>query len=226
MINLIENSRFGMDSAECGANLPITSQEKFVNSVYLAVDEATAREMTRLQREEGIIPSCELGCCHCCRYHIVTNIAEAHTLAQYIKRELSVDQIDDLRLRTQQWHEWENSRPGRYPSVAIDMQTDLSDYEHGCPLLVDGECIAYPARPIVCRTHFVSSHPLFCHAANDPDSTEDAPTVLPSIPTATHPLSRALRDSIENACLDYSRAVMLLPHWLAIQMGWDFAIAM
>jgi len=226
MISLIENSRFGMGSEECGANLPITPQEKFVTSVYLAVDEATACEIARLRREEGLIPTCELGCCHCCRYHIVTNIGEAHTLAQYLKRKLSVDQIDALRLRTQQWHEWDHSRPGRHPSAHIDAQTDLSDYEHGCPLLVDGVCIAYPVRPVVCRTHFVSSPPLSCHTANDPDSTEDAPAVLTSIPTATRPFSRAISDSIENAGLDYSRSIMLLPHWLAIQMGWDFAIAL
>lgn len=225
MISLIENSHFDMGSEACGADLPITSQEKFVNSVYLAVDEATACEMARLRCEEGIIPTCKLGCYHCCRYHIVTNIAEAHTLAQYVKRELSADQLDDLRLRTQQWHEWDNSRPGRHPSAHIDEQADLSNYEHACPLLVDGICIAYPARPVVCRTHFVSSDPLSCGAANDPDSTEDAPAVLTSILTATSPLSRAIRDSIENAGLDFSRSIMLLPHWLAIQMGWEFALS-
>jgi len=167
-----------------------------------------------------------LGCCHCCRHHIIMNIAEAHNLAQYVKRELSVDQINDLRMRTQQWHEWDNSRPGRYPSTKIDEQTDLSNYDPCCPLLVDGACSAYPVRPVVCRTHFVRSHPQSCRAANDPESTEDAPVVLTSIVTAASPYSMAIRDHIENAGLDFSRSIMLLPHWLAIEMGWDFAISL
>jgi len=225
MIDLTENGNFGMCSEEFGADIAITPQENFINGVYSSLDEATACGLDRLRSEDGIIPTCKLGCCHCCRYYILTNIAEAHTLAQYIKRELSIEQINDLRMRTHQWHEWDNSRPGRYPSANIDYQTDLSNYDPCCPLLVNGACIAYPARPIVCRTHFVCSHPLFCSAANDPESTEDAPVVLTSIVTAASPFSTAIRDHIENAGMDFSRSIMLLPHWLAVEMGWDFAIS-
>jgi len=50
--------------------------------------------------------------------------------------------------------------------------------------------------------------------------------VLTSVVTATSPFSMAIRDHIENAGLDFSRSIMLLPHWLAIQMGWDFAISL
>jgi hypothetical protein len=226
MMNLIENSNFGMGPEEFGADIPITPQENFVNGVYSSVDEATACGLDRLRSEHGIIPTCKVGCCHCCRHHILTNIAEAHTLAQYVKRELSVDQINDLRMRTQQWHEWDNSRPGRYLPANIDEQTDLSNYDHCCPLLVNSACSAYPVRPVVCRTHFVCSHPQSCCAANDPECTEDAPVVLTSVVTATSPFSMAIRDHIENAGLNFSRSIMLLPHWLAIEMGWDFAISL
>lgn len=180
----------------------------------------------RLRSEEGIIPTCKLGCSHCCRFHILTNIAEAHTLAQYVKRNLSTDQINALRIRTQQWHEWDNSRPGRYPSANMDKQTNFSNYDHNCPLLENGACSVYPVRPVVCRTHFVSSPPLFCFAANDPESTADAPVVLTSVLTETSPLSRAIKDHIEKSGFDFSRSTMLLPQWLAIEMGWDFAISL
>jgi hypothetical protein len=221
---LIETINIALGPEESKSKLPITPQENFVNGVYSSVDEAAADALDRLRNEDGIIPSCRLGCCHCCRYHILMNIAEAHNLAQYVKREFSVDQINGLRLRTQQWHAWDNSRPGRYQAAGIDEQTDFSTYEPCCPLLVNGACSAYPVRPVVCRSHFVCSHPLFCSAANDPESTEDPPVVLKSVVTATDPLSIAIRNHIETAGLDFSRSIMLLPHWLAIEMGWDFAI--
>jgi hypothetical protein len=201
-----------------------TQQENFIKSVYSSVDDAAACELRRLRSEDGIIPSCKLGCFHCCRYHILTNILEAHTLAQYVKRELWPEQIDALRKRTQQWHEWDHSRRG-YPSSNIDRQIDISTYDHCCPLLVNGACMAYPVRPVVCRTHFVGSHPILCFASNDPESTEDAPVVLKSVLTETGLFSRAMRGHIENSGLDFSRSTMLLPHWLAIAMNWDFAIS-
>jgi hypothetical protein len=226
MMNLIENSKFSMGPDEFRADIPTTPEEDFVNGVYSSVDDATACGLERLRSEDGIIPTCKLGCCHCCRYHILTNTAEAHTLAQYIRRELSADQINDLRMRTQQWHEWDNSRPGRYPSAGIETQTDLSNYEHCCPLLVNGLCIAYPVRPIVCRTHFVCSNPLSCRKAKAPESSADAPVVLKSVVTATRLFSMAIRDHIENEGLDFSRSIMLLPHCLAIEMDWDFAMSL
>ena len=226
MMKLIENSNSGIGSEEFRAANPIEPQESFVKSVYSSVDEAVGRGLDRLRREDGIISTCKLGCCHCCKYHILTNIAEAHTLAQYIKREFSAEQVNDLRIRTQQWHEWDNSRPGRYLSANIEEQTDLSNYDHCCPLLVNGACSAYPVRPIVCRTHFVCSNPLSCRAASDPESTVEARVALKSIVTATSSLSMAIRDHIVNAGLDFSRSIMLLPHWLAIKMDWDFALSL
>jgi len=69
MMNLIENGNFGMGPEELGADIPIAPQENFVNGVYSSVDEAIACGLDRLRREDGIIPACKLGCCHCCRYH-------------------------------------------------------------------------------------------------------------------------------------------------------------
>ncbi|MBN1361083.1 MAG: hypothetical protein JW993_10840 [Sedimentisphaerales bacterium] len=225
MMHLIENSHWGPGPGESGAGIVFGAPADFVKDAYLAVDGATAGELERLRSEEGIVPTCRLGCCCCCRFHIPMNIAEAQTLAQYIRREFSVGQIRDLRMRTQQWHEWEHSLPGRFPVACLDEPADLCDYEPCCPLLVEGVCSAYPVRPVVCRTHYVRSHPASCCAANDPESTADAPLVLMSVVSASRPFVRAIREHIENAGWDFSRSIMLLPHWLALEMGWDFDLS-
>ena len=214
-----------MRPGEFKADIPVTPQENFVKSVYASMDEATACRLDRLRREDGIVPPCRLGCSHCCRYHIIMNVAEAHTLAQYVKRELSVDQIKGLRMRTLQWHEWDKSRPDRYFSANIYPQIDLSSYEHCCPLLERGACSVYPVRPVVCRTHFVCSQPKSCYATNNPESKVDSPVVLTSLVAASSSFSLAIKNHIENAGFDFSRSIMLLPQWLAIEMNWDFAIS-
>jgi Fe-S-cluster containining protein len=225
-MSLIENSQLGVEGEAFGGEVPVTRQERFVMEVYAAVDEATADGLDRLRRDEGIVASCAVGCCYCCQYHILTNVAEVHALAQYVKRELGAERISALRARTQQWHEWDNSRPGRYPGTNTDGQTDISDYDPCCPLLVNGLCSAYPVRPLACRTHFVSSDPLACQAATDPTSTEEAPVVLASVMAAASPFSEAMREYVEEADSDVSQSTMLLPHGLAIEMGWDFALSL
>lgn len=217
------NSRVGTE--EFGAGLPMTPEESFVRAVYASVDEAVAGALDRLCREDGIVPSCKLGCCHCCRYHIVMNIAETRTLAQYVKREFSPEQRKDLRMRTQRWHEWNDSLRGRGASADAAGQAVASPYDPCCPLLVNGACSAYAVRPVVCRTHFVSSHPIACHAANDPESAEKPPLVIELVLTVTNSLSLAIKDHIEKAGLDYSRSMNLLPQGLAIEMGWDSGVS-
>jgi hypothetical protein len=214
-----------MSTEEFGADLPMTREEIFVKAVYSSVDEAVARTLHRLRKETGMVPSCKLGCCHCCRYRIVMNIAEVRTLAQYVRREFSPEQRKDLRGRTQQWHEWDASLRGRGPSADMARQTEAAPYDPCCPLLINGACSAYRVRPVVCRTHFVSSHPSSCQAANDPQSAEDPPLVIELVVTVTNPFSSALKDHIEKENLDYSRSMTLLPHGLAAEMGWDFALS-
>jgi Fe-S-cluster containining protein len=225
MINLIDNDKTMMGPDEFGADLPMTPDEKFVRAVYSSVDQEVACALDRLRSESGMVPSCKLGCWHCCRYRIVMNIAEIHTLAQYVKREFSPEQKKDLRRRTQRWHEWDDSLRGRCPSADMAERTDRSPYESSCPLLIDDACSAYGVRPVVCRTHFVSSHPFFCQAANDPESAEASPLVVELVLTATNRFSGAIKEYVEKAGWDYCRSMTLLPHGLAAEMGWDFAVS-
>lgn len=224
MSSIVEGD-FDCRSGETGAGLPISPSEQFVTRLYDSADMATARELERQRSENGIVPTCALGCCQCCRFLVVLNIAEAYALVQYVKRVFAAEQIHTLRLRTLQWHEWDNSRPGRFAAADTDDAADFSGYQHFCPLLVNGSCSAYPVRPMACRTHFVTSDALFCQAANDPQTTEDTPVVMQSVIHAASLVSKAMRDYVESTGRDFSQSNMLLPHWLAVQMDWDFAIA-
>jgi len=225
MTTMIRNRRAGARAGKSATGIPITPLEAFVTGVYASLDAAIARELDLLCLEEEIIPPCKSGCSHCCRYHIMTNSAEAHTLARYIRREMPRALIRELRTRTRQWHEWDNSMPGRYPAARAGTRTDFTAYDHLCPLLLHGSCVAYPVRPVVCRTHFVRSHPRSCRAAHDPESDGIAPVVIRSVVEKARRFTEAIKGRIEKAGADYSRSILLLPHWLAIEMRWDFALS-
>ena len=209
-----------------GVDLQITKREKFVKRVYVSMDLAIADGLKRLLDEEDLRPSCAEGCNHCCRFHILINMAEAHTLARHIRREWGEREIEALRQRTRQWYAWDYSRAGRVVPAGFDQGVDLSEYENGCPLLLNGACSVYPVRPAVCRRHYVSASPLLCQALNYPGADVETPTVLASLIAAADPYCQAIRDHVHNAGWDYDRTLMLLPHWLAIEMGWDFGVSL
>jgi Fe-S-cluster containining protein len=209
-----------------GTKTPESDWGKFIRSVYASLDEALASGLNRLRDEARPQPSCLPGCAHCCRYHIVTSLAEARTLAHYIQQEWNAEQIEALRLRTRQWHAWDNSRPGRPGANPIETGIDLSRYEDCCPLLVDNRCSAYAVRPVVCRTHFVSTPPWSCQAANVPEATAAAPQTMAALAEEGEPYCRLIRQYLQKAGCDYDRTLTLLPHGLAIEMGWDFGIAL
>jgi Fe-S-cluster containining protein len=215
---------FAAGSKTPGIDLLNARHERFVNSVYTAVDEAAGRELNRLYVKEGITPTCGPGCFYCCGQYILTNIAEAQALAHYIQREFSSGQIHALKIRTRQWHQWDAIRPCRPPAIRIDAPFTFPDYLY-CPMLVKGQCSAYPMRPLICRTHFVCSDPPACRPSHDPESIEDTPAALASVITATIPYSAMMKDRIENEGFDFRGSIMLLPHWLAIEMKWEFAIS-
>ena len=153
------------------AKVPLTPRERLALEVYDRVDDAVRRELARLRREEGIVASCHRGCSRCCGQHIQMNPSEAHAMGQYIKRTFSGRQIRDLERRTEQWQAREDAQRKRHSSSAGSCGAGPSDDGLSCPLLVGRACSAYPVRPVICRTHFVSSDPSAClpACAESPD---------------------------------------------------------
>ncbi len=218
------DSKFAAGSDKLGIDIPDTLQKYVVSNVYSSADEAAGCELNRLYVEEGINSTCKPGCFYCCGQHILTNIAEAQALGHFIKHEFSRGQIEDLRIRTQQWHEWDEISIGRGHSTHSDEQLTFSAYPY-CPMLVEGECMVYPMRPLICRTHYVCSDPSACRHSSDPESVEADPKELATVLVVTNPFLARIRERIENRGINFNKSIMLLPHWLAIEMNWDFAIS-
>lgn len=221
-MDTISDSEFAVGFNKCRIGFLNTKQDNFIKSIYSSADEATGRELNRLYVEEGVIPACGPGCYHCCDQHVFTNIVEARVLAHHIKREFSGDQIESLRIRTQKWHEWDETRLCRHRATRMN-EKFICPARQFCPMLVEGKCSVYAMRPLICRTHFVCSDSSACRSPNDPEHIKDDPVVLASVLVATNSFSAQIREHIEKAGLNYYASIMLLPHLLAIEMDWDFA---
>ncbi len=196
----------------------------FTSQVYRRVDWAASQALARLQAEDGIVPSCHPGCCACCKHHILVTVVEARALAEYIREEFSAEQVRRLEKRTRRWLSWDRLRLQPSASAPSPLAAEAGGHP-ACPLLIDGICSVYPMRPVTCRTHFVSTHPRYCRHDNDPMLSGSAPLSLSSVVRAAGLFSAMIRDRIEAGGGDYLKSIMLLPHWLSIEMGWELAPA-
>jgi Fe-S-cluster containining protein len=192
---------------------PTDEREQLVAAIHAAADAAIAEELARL-RAEGIVPSCRAGCGTCCSQHIVTNRLEMHALGQHIRRCLTPERVDALRLRVREWNRREDA--GRDGAEAGQRQ---------CPLLENARCSIYPARPLICRAHFVTTDPAWCRAAIEGEAREGAAQLLESVLKAAAPFKRSLAAHVDRelevAGLPREESVTLLAQGLAEEMGWD-----
>lgn len=186
-----------------------------VRAAMDACDGDIERELAVLAAR-GIAPTCSKGCAHCCRQEILVTRAEAEAIVEWIQASWQLAQIDTLKDRIRAWLVW--YRDGFQRRVAAGEDRDVVAYEHGplCVALQDDACSIYPARPMMCRTHYVSSSPDACRQARDPAfSGDEQVAVLPSIHRVSQPAILRIRAVVERQGADFTATVHLLPEWLA-----------
>lgn len=85
--------------------------------------------------------ACGSGCTYCCNLQVEISVPELASLVAYVEENFSKAETEALRARVQE---------------AERRTRGLNSYERlfarvPCPLLSDGQCSVYPARPLVCR---------------------------------------------------------------------------
>ena len=101
------------------------------------------REMAAARRADPPVrpPACQRGCAWCCYLLVPVSVPEVVLLAQYLRDTRSAAELEALIARLAS----HASRTGG-ATAAEYLAARLP-----CPLLVDGACSAYHARPLACR---------------------------------------------------------------------------
>jgi len=194
--------------------------ERLTLQIFEAVDKEITAELVRLRDEEGIIPTCRKGCYSCCRQQIPTPLPEAYTIAQYIKRNFNKKELENLKGRLADWLSWVQKELPQHLQKGLDADSAFYNYGPFCPLIVDGICSIYTVRPLVCRGYYVSSDPRSCLPINHASALEEEPDILRTVPGVGMKHALQIRSMIEMRGLNFDDAVLLLPQWLTVEMGW------
>jgi Fe-S-cluster containining protein len=110
---------------------------------------------------------CQRGCFFCCYQPIEIFTIEKVTLGEYIQKELSSETKQAIKEKTIEWLDFfDRNTPSKEPLTSkaayVDFRTTAKSIPFPCPLLFNGECSVYKARPLACRVHYVNDDKKLC----------------------------------------------------------------
>lgn len=153
---------------------------------------------------------CKKGCFFCCYQPIEIFTIEKVTLADYINQHLSNETKEIIKGNTLKWLDFFDQNTAAKEPLSIDdayltFRTKAKNITTPCPMLINGECSIYKARPVACRIHYVNDDSKLCEAdklrTGAPESlgyrnqlTEDLKSI---IDLEVQPLSYALAEILK-----------------------------
>lgn len=129
--------------------------ERSVREVETAKIDAASKFEFRTKAilsEEKVSITCRPGCAYCCYHPIMISVLEAIPIYGYL----------------QKWGLWTDELKKRLKETS-DLQygTSFETWLYAmipCPLLTaEKKCMAYDARPLICRAYLATSDPENCH---------------------------------------------------------------
>lgn len=113
-----------------------------IETMYRAVDDLIDSLLSMGQRQ-GVTVDCRKGCSWCCHQPVFANSYELRYLARYIRGSFNEQEQEKVHLLAL----------GKNEKTTELTEKEILNYKQPCPLLKDGACTAYPARPLACRIY-------------------------------------------------------------------------
>lgn len=138
-----------------------------IESLYLAIDNLNKSIIT-LAEKQNMKVACSKGCEWCCHQAIYANSYELHYLSEYIIKCFTPEEIIKLTKRTHIKH-----------LITTGMNdAEIQKFKSPCPLLINGACSAYKARPMACRIYLSTKLNTCTEFYNHPENETNYPALL------------------------------------------------
>lgn len=117
-----------------------------ITSMYAQID-GLIESILNMARSQQVPVDCRKGCSFCCYQAVFANSYELHYLSKFLKKTFPHQQVEAVRLKAIEKNE----------KVSVMSNDRQLNYKSPCPLLADGACSAYAARPMACRIYLSMS---------------------------------------------------------------------
>ena len=138
-----------------------------IETMYYSVDQLI-ESLLAMGKKQKVTVDCRKGCSWCCYQPVFANTYELRYLAAFVKNNFS---------KTEQEQVYQLAVGKNERTRKLAEKDSLND-KHPCPLLKDGSCTAYAARPLACRIYLSTNAESCFQFYRYPGKTDCYPALL------------------------------------------------
>lgn len=168
-----ENDRIfysdGYRLAQTAIDSGLTTNTLFsaIDSLYQAIDGLND-SVIALAKRQNMNVACFKGCHWCCHQAVFANSYEIHYLTEKIKQSFGTDGISEIARKSTEKN-----------AITTGLKEDqVLNYKSPCPLLNNGVCSAYAARPMACRIYLSTKLETCLEFFNHPENEDSFPALI------------------------------------------------
>lgn len=167
----IENAFFS-DGYKLGMKVVMSENKKeilfeSISEMYDAID-ALIDSLTEFAKSNNQRIDCKKGCEWCCHQPVFALDYEMEYLNDFIQHNFDEESKIQIKNRAEQ----------KNKKLSGLTETDLLNSKFPCPLLKNGACMAYKARPMACRIYLSSDVNSCLKFYQQPDDKSNYPALL------------------------------------------------
>ncbi|HSO89135.1 MAG TPA: YkgJ family cysteine cluster protein [Draconibacterium sp.] len=167
----IENA-FYSDGYKLGMNVTVSDNDRkvlfeSVSEMYAAIDNLI-EGLSEFAEKQNQRIDCKKGCEWCCHQPVFALDYELEYLNDFISHNFSEEIQTGIKKRAE-------NKNGKLSMLS---ETELLNSKYPCPLLQNGTCMAYQARPMSCRIYLSSNVNSCLNFYHQPQSKTSIPALL------------------------------------------------
>ena len=168
-----ENDRIfysdGYKLAQNAIDKGLTNKTLFeaIEQLYNSIDGLN-ESILALAKRQNITVACFKGCHWCCHQAVFANSYELHYLSEKIKEKFKVQEVTGIIAKTTE----------KYNKTSSLIEEEVLRYKSPCPLLADGACSIYAARPMACRIYLSTKLESCLEFYHHPENEDNFPALI------------------------------------------------
>lgn len=157
--------KLGMKVADSNGDRNILFQS--VSEMYDAID-SFIESFTEFAKKQNQQIDCKKGCEWCCHQPVFALDYEMEYLNDFVRCNFSIEIQNEIKQRAE----------NKNQKLSMLKEPELPNAKHPCPLLENGSCLAYEARPMACRIYLSTNVKSCLNFFQRPKGKKSIPSLL------------------------------------------------